>query len=364
MPYLPIENIRPGSCLGHTIYDDSGMAIIQKGDELTQPVLQYLSNFGFRRLYIHTEEKRPTDYQDVVPAEIKRHALDILGDTFQGIREKKGWDSLQREARKVENLVEEILDHLYTQKYLVADLMNIKCLNRYMLEHSLNVGVLGAIIGKNYQFARAQVREILMAGLFHDVGKLFIGEDILNKPDYLDSEEAEEMRKHPEYGYQILVNRYHTALPIAMGSLGHHERWNGTGYPRKLQGNNIPLYGRIIAAIDVFDAMTSDRVYRRKLPHAGVLSYLKRLAGIYFDPEVIAVIERSIYPYPTGSIVRLSTHENAVVVENNPGATHSPVVQVIHPELKSGKMYNLQHEHQEIRTETTFHNNLKETEEL
>ncbi len=345
MPYLPIENIRPGSYLGHTIYDDSGMAIIQKGDELTQPVLHYLANFGFKRLYIHTEEDKPVEYQDVIPAKIKRHAIEILGETFQRIREEQGWIPSQQETQKIEELVEEILQHLYTQKYLVADLLSIKCTHRYMLEHSLNVGVLSAIIGKNYQFPPSQVRAILMAGLFHDVGKLFIGEEILNKPDYLDSTEAEEMRKHPEYGYRILINRFRTAPSIAMGSLAHHERWNGTGYPRKLQGSNIPLYGRIIAALDVFDAMTSDRVYRRSLPHAGVLAYLKRFAGSYFDPAVVAVIEGSIYPYPTGSIVRLSTRENAVVVENNPEATYSPVVQVIHPELKSGKVYNLQHEH-------------------
>ncbi|HKJ68287.1 MAG TPA: HD-GYP domain-containing protein [bacterium] len=338
------------------------MPIIEKGDELTSPVLRYLANYGFRRLLIHSDQHHGVEYSDVVPQEVKNQGLKILADTFQGIRERKGWSTLQQYAQKIEDLADEILEHLNSQHYLVADLMNVKCTNRYMLEHSLNVGVLGAIVGKNYHFSQSQVREILMAGLFHDAGKLFIGDNILNKPDYLDSAETEEMRKHPEYGYQILINQYRTAQPIALGSLGHHERWNGSGYPQKLQEHNIPLYGRIIAAIDVFDAMTSDRVYRQGLPQAGVLAYLKRLAGVYFDPEVIAVIERSIYPYPSGSIMKLSTHENAVVAENNPEDTYSPIVQIIQTQLQSGKVLNLQHAQQQISMKTTFQYNLKETD--
>jgi HD-GYP domain-containing protein (c-di-GMP phosphodiesterase class II) len=129
---------------------------------------------------------------------------------------------------------------------------------------------------------------IRRGSLLHDIGKMGIPDTILLKPDKLTADEWEHMRMHAVYAYDLLsnINYLHDALDIPYC---HHEKWNGTGYPRGLKGEEIPLSARIFAVADVYDALTSDRPYRMGWSHERAVEYIRQQSGNYFDPKVVDV---------------------------------------------------------------------------
>jgi len=136
------------------------------------------------------------------------------------------------------------------------------------------------------------VEVLRMGAALHDVGKLAIPERILRKPGPLDEDELAEMRRHPEEGARM-VARHRTLQLVVPGVLYHHERWDGGGYPVGVEAEAIPAEARVLAVVDAFDAMTSDRSYRRALPEAAAVVELERCAGTQFDPEIVSVFVES-----------------------------------------------------------------------
>jgi HD-GYP domain-containing protein (c-di-GMP phosphodiesterase class II) len=133
-----------------------------------------------------------------------------------------------------------------------------------------------------------QAERVRLAGILHDMGKIGVPEAVLLKPGKLTDEEFEAIKRHPTIGFNILkdIEPLEDVLP---GVLYHHERWDGTGYPHRLQGGNIPLLGRVLAVADAFDAMSSDRAYRPRIPRERVLMEMKKGAGTQWDAELIKV---------------------------------------------------------------------------
>jgi HD-GYP domain-containing protein (c-di-GMP phosphodiesterase class II) len=144
-------------------------------------------------------------------------------------------------------------------------------------------------------FDKEDINQIRIAGLMHDIGKIGIEEKILNKPNKLNQEERYELIRHVEIGYRILssVNEF---SEIANHVLEHHERWDGSGYPKGLKGEEISLQARIIAIADSFDAMTTDRPYRGALNEQEAIKELKRCSGTQFDPEIVKIFIENFKP--------------------------------------------------------------------
>jgi HD-GYP domain-containing protein (c-di-GMP phosphodiesterase class II) len=155
----------------------------------------------------------------------------------------------------------------------------------YTRGHSERVATYSEILARGLTLPQAEIQRIVQAGVMHDIGKIGIRYDMLNKPGKLTPEEVAVFRQHPEKGKRILdpVACLHGLID---GCWCHHEWFDGGGYPRGLSGQNIPLVGRIVAIADAYDAMTSDRAYRRALPHKVAIGEIERCAGTQFDPEL------------------------------------------------------------------------------
>jgi response regulator RpfG family c-di-GMP phosphodiesterase len=163
----------------------------------------------------------------------------------------------------------------------------------YTRGHSERVAVYSEILARGLTMSEAEVRNIVQAGVMHDVGKIGVRYDMLNKPGKLTPEEVAVFRQHPAKGKRILE-----PVPCLHGLIDgcwcHHEWWDGGGYPRGLSGHNIPIVGRVVAIADAYDAMTSDRAYRRALPHEVAIGEIERCAGTQFDPELAEAFVRFI----------------------------------------------------------------------
>jgi putative nucleotidyltransferase with HDIG domain len=168
--------------------------------------------------------------------------------------------------------------------------------NKREEQHSFRVSQLCERMGESLGLTERKIHELKIAGLLHDIGKIAIEENILNKPGKLTNDEFKEIKRHPEIGYRIL-STVNEMSEIAEYVLLHHEMWNGTGYPKGLKGENIPIESRIIAIADAYDAMTSERSYRNALPEEFAIGELQRNSGIQFDSQLVNVfIEKVLAP--------------------------------------------------------------------
>ena len=152
--------------------------------------------------------------------------------------------------------------------------------------HSQRVSEYSVMIARKYGFSGDEIDNLRKAALLHDIGKIGIPDAILNKPSALTEKEYECMKSHVTLGAEILKD-FTLVENAAQGAKYHHERYDGTGYPEGLKGSEIPLYGRIIAIADAFDAMTANRVYRKRMPFEKVMDELHKGRGTQFDPELL-----------------------------------------------------------------------------
>jgi len=163
-------------------------------------------------------------------------------------------------------------------------------------QHSRGVSALCESMGKALCLPEKEIETLKTVGLLHDIGKIAIEESIFNKPGKLTEDEWKEIKRHPEIGYRLL-NTVNDMSVMAGYVLSHHEKWDGSGYPKGLKGEEIPLQSRIVAVADTYDAMTSERSYRNALPETTALEELRKNAGLQFDPELVRIfIEKVLDP--------------------------------------------------------------------
>lgn len=209
-----------------------------------------------------------------------------------------GWASVQRKGESMESLFKHAEDMMYRNKSAERNSLrhqSIQIIRQTLFEkspreelHSKRVSEFCMLIGAKMQMNASQIKNLQIAGLLHDIGKIGISNDILDKKGPLNEEEWKEIKKHPEISYNILsaVNDYG---PLAEIILSHHERWDGAGYPNGLRGAEIPLKSRIIALADAYDAMISDRPYRKGMQEEEALEIIASEAGKQFDPGIVNI---------------------------------------------------------------------------
>jgi HD-GYP domain-containing protein (c-di-GMP phosphodiesterase class II) len=226
----------------------------------------------------------------------------------------------------VEALADDMVHSILRNSSALVSLTSLKRRDDYTFMHCVSVGIFMIGLGRQLGLDTANLRILGAAGLLHDVGKAYIPLEVLNKPGSLSSAECEIMRAHPRLGYDSLIEAGYTVEPVLDAVLHHHERLDGSGYPEASSGNEISLITRIASVADVYDAVTSQRVYHSALAPSVALRMIRKRAGIDFDSAVAQALIKVVGIYPIGSLVRLSSGYLAVVSEQNALNTAKPKV--------------------------------------
>ncbi|MCR6555815.1 HD-GYP domain-containing protein, partial [Aeromonas sp. CPF2-S1] len=177
---------------------------------------------------------------------------------------------------------------------------------------------------------RSVLKELTLGGLLHDVGKIMTPDEVLNKPGKLTDEELEVMREHVVHSHDILAATAGITPIMLEVAANHHERIDGTGYPRRLKGDQLSLYTRMSGIVDVYDAVTADRVYKQGMQPTQAFRILLKGVDLHFDADLVTRFIKCMGVYPVGTLVQLSNQRLAIVMQRNEQQPLKPVVKVIY----------------------------------
>ncbi|MFA9559870.1 HD-GYP domain-containing protein [Evansella sp. AB-rgal1] len=327
-----ISSLRENDCIAKPIYNEHGQILLNKGYTLTSSMIHRLKEKGVTYVYIEDNTTKDIYVDDVITDRTRIESLEVIKDNFLTISKEmtlgKSID-MDKLSPSFSRIVTNILTEITSHKEAVSMLSNVFCYDSYVFHHSLNVTVYSLALGKKYGLNAKQLEELGLGAILHDIGKIAIPLEVLNKTDSLSDEEFRLIQEHSTIGFDILRKSHTIPLLTAHCAYQHHERMDGSGYPRGISGKDIHLYAKLIGVADVFDAVTANRVYRKaRLPHEA-LEILFAGVNTLFEKDMVEAFAKTIAIYPVGLEVKLSDGRTAVVAKQNPELPSRPTVLVI-----------------------------------
>lgn len=234
------------------------------------------------------------------------------------------------ELGPVEELAYEINNSILRNPNALLCLSKMQDKDKYLLEHSINVGILIGVFSRYLGYDRETVHQLVTGGLLHDIGKIRVPYSVLNKPGKLTNDEWLLMRKHVEYGVEALAQTKGIHPISAQICALHHEKLDGSGYPNGLNDEEISIYGRLASVVDIYDAVTATRVYHEGRNPFKAMKLLHTLAGKHLDKDLVYSFIRCMSVYPVGSIVELSNGKIGVVITARQGSPDQPIVRTFY----------------------------------
>ncbi len=299
MRFVGVTDLSPGMILGRDIISAKRNFMLKKGIELNSNYIGNLLKRGYLGAYIWDPATDEVLLEDVITDETRDMCIDAVESM-----------DIDRMLDVAEKMVEEISG----RDNISLDMVDLRSYDDYTYHHSVNVAVYSVAVGRAMGMSDAQLVRLCQAGLCHDLGKQKIPLEILNKPGRLSPEELMEVRNHPQYAYDMLINNSAISAEVRQTVLAHHENENGTGYPRGIRGTKLSLAAKILHAVDVYDALISKRPYKDPYSPADAMEYLLGGKNILFNSEVVDVMVTVIPSYPTATEVILNTGVRAIVV--------------------------------------------------
>ncbi len=294
--------------------------------EALEAALEGVDSIQLERLK-HVQEEEGIDKRRIV----KKTYFNAVSFTKGVMNKLKAGEKVS--IKKAKRVVESMVDLILEEEPLLLGMTAIKEYDDYTYHHSVNVSILSIAIGQKIGLHRRALTELGLVALFHDIGKMEIPKEILNKPTAFTEEEWEIVRRHPYWGARTILKLKgldRAAILGAIVAFEHHMHYDHSGYPKVRELRNIDFYTRIVSIADQYDAMTSSRVYARvPLPPDKALSVMMERAGTQIDPVLFKFFVNMVGVYPVGSLVLLDTKEMGLVYECNPLFADRPRVMII-----------------------------------
>ena len=327
MRYINVDNIKQGMILGQDIWDSNGFLLLRRGQKFYDAYINRLLNLGIIGVYIDDEYTEDIEIHPVIKDATRMAAVKNIRNLYMTTTaNSKLSDKIVDEAV---DALQQMVDEIFFCSEPIYDVREFKTEKDYSYYHSINMATISMIMGTDLKLKKPEIKTLGVCAAFCDIGLGAIDQDLLERKGNLTENEIDVIHKHPSLGFSMIKEKYSIHSRVGQGVLHHHERWNGSGYPEGLVGENISLFARIIAVADVYDALVSARPYRPAVPPQEAFEFVMANGGILFDPAVVRVFTRKVAAYPIGTKVLLSDGSTAIVKENHFDMALRPMVKVI-----------------------------------
>lgn len=343
---VSIRKIKIGSRVQCDIYSKDGTLILKKGNIMTKSVVERLETLGVTRVLVEAgtvelEEDQPAPAPKKVDEGLPTDNIDKYSENFLLKKEfEQGKDALlNKDVDGAQDVAHDIANKLLTSGSVKKELEELKYGTEGVVTHSLNTAVLAGAIAIENKFPKEAIEQMVVGGMLHDIGKLYIDPLVLNKKGRLNDKEYEIMKTHAEEGYKKLCDNKGVSQRVRLMAFQHHENNDGTGYPKRLRGDQILFEARIIHIVDVYEAMTAKRCYKDSLLPGDVMEFVMGRYSTMFDTRAMDMFLKTIPAYKKGDLVKLSDGTRCQVLESNPLNSLRPLV-VLLDSMKVVDLYN------------------------
>ncbi|RKJ54821.1 HD domain-containing protein, partial [Butyricicoccus sp. 1XD8-22] len=258
MRLISIDALQPGMVVARTIWNEAGLPLLQKDAKISIPIINRLRQLNIKYLYIDDKLSQGIEVSELIAPEKRLKVVKVIKDSFKKLRGIEGKDVsyvLDKQSNEIKMLVDNLLESILNSNEMLTVLTDSYLYDEYLYQHSFQVTLYSIAIAKELGYKYDDLRLIGIGAMLHDVGKLQVPTNIIMKPGHLTNEEFDIMKEHARFGFDILRNLHSISLLVAHCAFQHHERLDGSGYPRGLVDHEIHPFAKIIAVADVFDAV-------------------------------------------------------------------------------------------------------------
>lgn len=330
MPLIDISDAKPGMILNKDVEDErTGTIFATTGTVLSTRIISRIKNLGTK--YIHVAklaENTDNDKKEIVSedTELQIYHKEFSNKTKNLLNGVKMGKKLI--ITEISDTMDNLIDEVTNSNNILGKLRQLSKDDDYTFEHSVKVSMLAAMIGNWLNYSQSEIKQLAYAGLFHDIGKLKIAQHIINKPGKLTKKEFEIIKKHTIYGYNLLSETIGMNKNVALSALQHHEREDGSGYPQGLKSFKIHEFAKIVAICDVFNAMTTDKPYKKKVSAFEAAEYIERSSFRTLNPKISRIFLDNIATFYVGNTVKLNTGDLGKIIMLNKHRPTRPLVKV------------------------------------
>jgi HD-GYP domain-containing protein (c-di-GMP phosphodiesterase class II) len=318
--------LKPGMKLGQTIYGARGDVLLTAGTVLTEKYIKNLSRLGILDAYIDEGLLKDVLLDEVITRETKTVAVSQIKKIMTESRDK---GELVIQPAPLYDTVNDIATQILANEKIMYNLTDLRTQDNYTFEHSVNVCVLSLMTGKSLGYTRDQLLALGVGAILHDLGKVKIPFEILNKPDRLSEEEFSLVMEHTRHGHNMIKALEYLGEVPATIAYQHHENYDGSGYPNGISGHQFNEFAQIAALADRFDALTANRPYRQAFPPYEAYEMCAGAGNYLFKDMFITAFLYNIAAYPTGTLVELNNRMIGVVTETKKGYSLFPKVRIL-----------------------------------
>lgn len=320
-----IDRVKEKDVLGRNILTNDGKILLRAGVQLNSGYVKKLKELGVFFIYVEDDRLDDVMVEDIKLLELKQNTMKNMSNIMRNMyncNNKRVNDSLK--------IIEVLVDYIIDMGDVNKSLYDIKTYDNYTFVHSLDTCIMASFLGLSSGFNESELKELALGAILHDIGKTKISTNIINKEGPLSDDEFNEIMKHPLYGEEILSKNIHIPSNAIKAVLQHHERVDGRGYPYRLADEAISKYGKIVSICDVYDAVSNDRVYRKKFRPNEAYELILAGSGSAFDNSLVKNFRETFAVYPLGCCVKLSNSVEGYVVRQNKNFPDRPVLRILY----------------------------------
>ncbi|MCT4597285.1 MAG: HD-GYP domain-containing protein [Vallitalea sp.] len=319
-----IDNLKGNEIVARPVYSVNGSFLLSKGIHIKMSYVNRLAELGVDYIYIEDELSKGVELKDFIEENTRESCKKEVKKVLENFSTQGNL-----ELSSIVTAAQDIVESVLGQRDIIVNLIDIRRKDEYTYAHSVNVCALAVLLSIKLGYNKNKVRDIAVGALLHDLGKVLVPEEILNKTTELTDKEKEIVKQHVIYGYEAISDASWISSISKVIILTHHENIDGSGYPFGWRGDKINNATKIISICNVFDSMVSKKPYREAYKIYEVIEYLVANKGKLFDSDLVDVFIKYIAVYPSGMGIITDSGERGIVLKQNNGFPARPVIRII-----------------------------------